>query len=98
MYDTDSTVVLNDVIEVVGFLSVDPALSVSSVGTEEMEDDEETHLHNQPVSLVPRLHAVYVRKLCHNNPLLHPTLCSTGISHILILIISCVLLTSKFDF
>lgn len=80
VYDGNSSLVLNDVIEVVGFLSVDPALSVSSVGTEETEEDEESHLHNQPSSLVPRLHAVSFRKLRHSNPLVHPTLCSTGIS------------------
>lgn len=98
MYDSDSTLVLNDVIEVVGFLSVDPTLSAATVSsTEEIGKDEETHLHNQPWSLVPRLHAVSVRKLHHNNPLLHPTLCNTGIPHTH----SCIVMTSmtrKFNF
>jgi hypothetical protein len=76
VYDGDSTFALNDVIEVVGFLSVTPTLCVFS---DEMEEDEETCLHSQPASLVPRLHAVNVRKLQHNNPLWHPTVCSSGI-------------------
>jgi len=79
-----STLVLNDVIEVVGFLSVDPALSIASVSSrEEVDEDEETHLHNQPGSLVPRLHAVSVHRLHHSNPLLCHTLYKKGILHIL---------------
>ncbi|GFG32310.1 hypothetical protein Cfor_02707 [Coptotermes formosanus] len=74
VYDGDSTFALNDIIEVVGFLSATPTLCVFS---NEMEEDEEMCLHSQPASLVPRLHAVNVRKLQHNNPLLHPTLCSS---------------------
>jgi len=76
VYDDDSTFALNDVIEVVGFLSVTPTLCVFS---DEMEEDEETCIQSQPSSLVPRLHAVYVRKLQHNNPLWHPNFCSSGI-------------------
>jgi hypothetical protein len=74
VYDSDPALALNDVIEAVGFLSVDPGLGVIP---EEMED-EGTQLHNKPGSLVPRLHAVSVRKLQHNNPLLEPTLHSSA--------------------
>lgn len=73
VYDSDPALALNDVIEVVGFLSVDPGLCAMS---EEMED-EGAQLHNKPGSLVPRLHAVSVRKLQHNNPLLELTLHSS---------------------
>jgi len=76
VYDDDSTFALNDVIEVVGFLSLTPTLCVFS---DEMEEDEETCIQSQPASLVPRLHAVYVRKLQHTNPLWHPNFCSSGI-------------------
>jgi hypothetical protein len=74
VYDSGPALALNDVIEVVGFLSVDPGLCVPS---EEMED-EAAELHNKPGSLVPRLHAVSVRKLQHNNPLLEVTFHSSA--------------------
>lgn len=62
-------------IEVVGFLSVDPALSgefqqeKDPLLDPEIESDAETITHNPPPSLVPRLHAVYIKKLEHCNPL-----------------------------
>ncbi|XP_050080361.1 mini-chromosome maintenance complex-binding protein [Anopheles maculipalpis] len=64
---------LNTVIEVVGFLSVDPALDGSgdSTGMEEFADDVSEHqATHPPPSLIPRLHAISVRKLAHTNPLL----------------------------
>jgi hypothetical protein len=75
VYEGDSTFALNDVIEVVGFLSVTPTLCVFS---DEMEEDE-MNLDSPPASLVPRLHAVYVRKLQHNNPLWQAAVCNSGI-------------------
>ncbi|XP_033610170.1 mini-chromosome maintenance complex-binding protein isoform X3 [Cryptotermes secundus] len=74
VYDSDPALALNDMIEVVGFLSVDPRLCLIS---EEMED-EGAQFHNLPGSLVPRLHAVSVRKLKHNNPLLELNFCSSA--------------------
>ncbi|XP_052888914.1 mini-chromosome maintenance complex-binding protein [Anopheles moucheti] len=65
---------LNTVIEVVGFLSVDPALDGSgdSTGMDEFDDDVSEHqATHPPPSLIPRLHAISVRKLSHTNPLLH---------------------------
>lgn len=62
-------------IEVVGFLSVDPALSgefqpeKDPLLDPQTETEVETITHNPPPSLVPRLHAVYVKKLDHCNPL-----------------------------
>ncbi|XP_035892670.1 mini-chromosome maintenance complex-binding protein [Anopheles stephensi] len=64
---------LNTVIEVVGFLSVDPALDGTgdSTGMEEFADDLSEHqATHPPPSLIPRLHAISVRKLAHTNPLL----------------------------
>uniref|UniRef100_A0A182M851 Mini-chromosome maintenance complex-binding protein n=1 Tax=Anopheles culicifacies TaxID=139723 RepID=A0A182M851_9DIPT len=64
---------LNTVIEVVGFLSVDPALDGSgdSTGMDEFVDDVSEHqATHPPPSLIPRLHAISVRKLSHTNPLL----------------------------
>lgn len=65
-------------IEIIGFLSVDPALSGEFQRESETENailepqsemDVEKITHNPPPSLVPRLHAVYVKKLEHCNPL-----------------------------
>ncbi|KAA0717965.1 Mini-chromosome maintenance complex-binding protein [Triplophysa tibetana] len=70
---------LNDMLEVFGILSVDPALSViadereaSSLidPTDSMETIEEQRVHSPPASLVPRLHMLYAQPLVHNNPLL----------------------------
>lgn len=62
-------------IEIVGFLSVDPALSGEFQPDKDplldpiSESEAEILTHNPPPSLVPRLHAVYVKKLTHCNPL-----------------------------
>lgn len=60
-------------IEVIGFLSVDPALSGEFQEKNSLEPVSETEVeiitHNPPPSLVPRLHAVFVKKLEHCNPL-----------------------------
>ncbi|XP_072947290.1 mini-chromosome maintenance complex-binding protein [Epargyreus clarus] len=75
IYDEDNNLKLNDMIEVVGFLSMDPALSGEFHGEKnsllepEEGSDVETITHNPPPSLVPRLHAVHVKKLDHCNPL-----------------------------
>ena len=75
LYDDSENIKLNDMIEVIGFLSVDPALSgefqpeKDPLIDPQAESDVETITHNPPPSLVPRLHAVYVKKLDHCNPL-----------------------------
>ncbi|MCJ8730498.1 hypothetical protein PDJAM_G00185170 [Pangasius djambal] len=70
---------LNDMLEVFGILSVDPALSLLAEDkeassfldpTESMETVEEQRAHSPPASLVPRLHMLYAEPLQHNNPLL----------------------------
>ncbi|KPJ02129.1 Mini-chromosome maintenance complex-binding protein [Papilio xuthus] len=79
IYDESENLKLNDMIEVIGFLSVDPSLSGefksenNSFLEPESETDAETITHNPPPSLVPRLHAVVVKKLDHCNPLLTET-------------------------
>ncbi|XP_042219539.1 LOW QUALITY PROTEIN: mini-chromosome maintenance complex-binding protein-like [Homarus americanus] len=69
---------LNDIIEVVGILSVDPSLAARSgdhsegeslMNTAAMEVEEEA-AHCPPPSLVPRLHVITAHKLSHTNPLL----------------------------
>ncbi|GAA6111138.1 mini-chromosome maintenance complex-binding protein isoform X2 [Tachysurus ichikawai] len=70
---------LNDMLEIFGILSVDPALSLVAEDkeassfldpTESMESVEEQRAHSPPTSLVPRLHMLYAEPLKHNNPLL----------------------------
>ncbi|XP_058054328.1 mini-chromosome maintenance complex-binding protein [Anopheles bellator] len=64
---------VNSVIEAVGFLSVHPALDGSVHVTEDPAFDDELPEHqanNPPPSLIPRLHAVSIRKLSHINPIL----------------------------
>ncbi|KAK7079339.1 hypothetical protein SK128_013886 [Halocaridina rubra] len=71
----DQTFSLNDVVEVIGILSIDPALvptpclEEDSPGMGNMDIDEEA-VHSLPPSLVPRIHALTVRSLPHTNPLL----------------------------
>lgn len=71
---------VNDILEVYGILSVDPALSVMNEerdGSFSLVDPmtyvdttEEQRVHSPPASLVPRLHALLAHKLDHSNPLL----------------------------
>ncbi|XP_055083153.1 mini-chromosome maintenance complex-binding protein [Periophthalmus magnuspinnatus] len=72
---------VNDILEVYGILSVSPALSALADERESsalldpadsMETAEEQRVHCPPASLVPRLHMLHARPLCHNNPLLPP--------------------------
>ncbi|KAE8589534.1 hypothetical protein XENTR_v10017603 [Xenopus tropicalis] len=75
---------VNDVLEVYGILSVDPALSALTEDREavsalldpsdDMDTLEEHRAHCPPASLVPRIHTIVTRKLQHNNPLLPPSL------------------------
>ncbi|KYN02128.1 hypothetical protein ALC62_07119 [Cyphomyrmex costatus] len=53
---------LNQVIDVIGFISLDPLLSTIQSSDDEM-DDAEIQTHNPPASLVPRLHAVKIIEL-----------------------------------
>ncbi|XP_074640725.1 mini-chromosome maintenance complex-binding protein-like isoform X2 [Tubulanus polymorphus] len=72
---------LNDMVEFVGVLSVDPAMasfpdekgddlqsSLVNPTTEEMEGIEELNVRCPPPSLVPRLHVIKAVKLHHINP------------------------------
>ncbi|XP_067644667.1 mini-chromosome maintenance complex-binding protein [Eurosta solidaginis] len=61
---------LNTIIDVVGFLSVNPALDASAMDVNEFDNVNEIHAQNPPPSLIPRLHAIAVHSLPHPNPLL----------------------------
>lgn len=60
---------LNSIVDVVGFLSVDPSLDSTSMEVE-FNNVSELQAQHPPPSLIPRLHAIAVHKLSHANPLL----------------------------
>ena len=82
IYDQESTFKVNDMVEFIGVLSVDPGLAVfpdHDMAEENMQvplgpspDDlitpEEQAAHHPPPSLVPRLHVVSSHRLTHSNP------------------------------
>ncbi|XP_011149707.1 mini-chromosome maintenance complex-binding protein isoform X2 [Harpegnathos saltator] len=53
---------LNQVVDIVGFVSLDPMLSTIHASENEM-NEAEINTHNPPASLVPRLHAVKIIEL-----------------------------------
>ncbi|XP_065091923.1 mini-chromosome maintenance complex-binding protein [Ochlerotatus camptorhynchus] len=62
---------LNTLVDVVGFLSVDPALDGSTDQMDDSDDGMSEHqATNPPPSLIPRIHAISFQKLKHVNPLL----------------------------
>ncbi|XP_033756608.1 mini-chromosome maintenance complex-binding protein-like isoform X2 [Pecten maximus] len=83
VYDDIDAFCVNDLVEFVGVLSVDPSLaqfeaedhgSQGRVCTDGFQvSAEEKNAHAPPPSLVPRLHAVFGTKLTHINPLLAPS-------------------------
>lgn len=69
-YDDSSNLSLNDVLEVVGFLSIDASLCGASLQSDDHENFTEICAMNPPPSLIPRIHAISYRSLTHLNPLL----------------------------
>lgn len=65
---------LNSVVDIIGFLSVDPAMDVSGADVEMNEDIDGILAANPPPSLIPRIHAIAVKKMKHLNPLLDSSL------------------------
>merc|ERR1712168_595495 len=64
---------LNDMLKVYGIFSIDTSSANLNNNDSDILDEMsliEQKFHNPPPSLVPRLHAVYINKLQHNNPLL----------------------------
>ncbi|XP_053957086.1 mini-chromosome maintenance complex-binding protein [Anastrepha ludens] len=67
---------LNTILDVVGFLSVNPALDASTMDVDAFDNVNEIQAQNPPPSLIPRLHAIAVHCLPHPNPLLDERLLS----------------------
>lgn len=71
LYDAPADLELNQVIDVIGFVSIDPSLCGSHHKADEFENFDEVCAMNPPPSLIPRIHAITYRSLEHLNPLLH---------------------------
>lgn len=70
IYEDFESLTLNSVIDVIGFLSVDPALDGTFDEGDGFIEESEHQATNPPPSLIPRLHAITVKKLDHFNPYL----------------------------
>ncbi|XP_043192405.1 mini-chromosome maintenance complex-binding protein-like [Amphibalanus amphitrite] len=69
VYSDEHELALNDLVEFVGVVTLDPTLAAAPEVEDAMEADEAA-AHHPPPSLAPRLHAVTWRRLEHSNPLL----------------------------
>lgn len=69
-YEDSSSLALNDVLEIIGFLSIDPSLCGANLQLDDHENVNEICAMNPPPSLIPRIHVVSFRSLAHLNPLL----------------------------
>ncbi|KAF2902596.1 hypothetical protein ILUMI_03592 [Ignelater luminosus] len=67
--DTDQ-IHLNNVIEMVGFLLIDPILTDVAFN-EEFDNEMEIETHHPPPLLIPRIHCIKWRKMDYNNPLVN---------------------------
>ncbi|XP_040293082.1 mini-chromosome maintenance complex-binding protein [Bufo bufo] len=87
VYENWESFKVNDVLEVYGVLSVEPALSVLNEDRDSvtslldpaecMDTLEEQRAHSPPTSLVSRIHAIVIQKLLHTNPLIPNSGCET---------------------
>ena len=72
LYDVEEgTLKLNDCVEFIGIVSLDPLLAAQN-GTKNVDEfmQPEIEAKNPPPSLIPRLHVLKFQKLVHNNPYL----------------------------
>ncbi|XP_066598815.1 mini-chromosome maintenance complex-binding protein-like isoform X2 [Prorops nasuta] len=60
IYEEDSLLKLNQIIDIFGFISFDPLLNNVSNLEQENDDDMELATHNPPASIIPRLHAIKI--------------------------------------
>lgn len=58
-------------IDVIGFLSLDPVLTERCYHNQEEDNQMEIQTHNPPPSLVPRIHCVAFKKIKNHNLLNH---------------------------
>ncbi|XP_015110478.1 mini-chromosome maintenance complex-binding protein [Diachasma alloeum] len=67
VYEEDASFKLNQVVDVVGFISLDPTVH-TICDPEEFTDDAEIRAHNPPASLIPRLHAIAITQSSEDLP------------------------------
>lgn len=70
-YDDAPKIALNDVLDIIGFVSLDASLCGSNQQPNDFESFDEICAMNPPPSLIPRIHVISYRSLSHSNPLLH---------------------------
>lgn len=70
LYDSPAALSLNDVIDVVGFLSTSSSLCGSNQAFSDFDNANEVYAMNPPPSLIPRIHVITYRSVNHLNPLL----------------------------
>lgn len=63
VYEDADNIKLNDLIELVGFLSVDSIPAYDDCNDSDMEEQ----IHNPPPSLIPRIHCIMWKQKLHNN-------------------------------
>lgn len=73
MYSDFDKLVLNTVVDVIGFLSVDAILDGTNHEIYEFEEMTEIQAANPPPSLIPRIHAILIEPVQHSNPLVPQT-------------------------
>lgn len=77
-YEDNANLALNDIIEVIGFVSLEENLCASNRQPDEFENYDELCAMNPPPSLISRIHVISQRRLTHLNPLLYDNnTCST---------------------
>ncbi|KAG4068450.1 hypothetical protein HA402_004790 [Bradysia odoriphaga] len=73
MYNDFDNLVLNTLVDVIGFLSVDAVLDGTNHDLNDFDDITEVQAANPPPSLIPRIHAILIKPITHLNPLLPQT-------------------------
>ena len=81
LYDVpEETFSLNDIVEFIGIVSLDPSLAqVPLEGSDDIFAEfqqQENAVRNPPASLVPRIHVLQYIKVIHSNPLLPTVQCN----------------------
>ncbi|KAF7990707.1 hypothetical protein HCN44_000512 [Aphidius gifuensis] len=66
IYDESAQYKLNQILDIIGFISLDPMLSQVS-NFDDMMEDAEIQTHHPPASIVPRLHAMKITEIKKNN-------------------------------
>lgn len=73
MYNDFDNLVLNTVVDVIGFLSVDAVLDGTNHDLNDFDNITEVQAANPPPSLIPRIHAILIKPISHLNPLVPQT-------------------------